>query len=83
MHPVVKYLGMLLFVKRSMKKYLEEIKSKVLSRVAGWKAKTLSQATRKRKLSNNDDFTQWLLLFLLLTRILFFFPKLDVLKLIL
>lgn len=41
-----KYLGLPLFVGRSRKKSFEDIKAKVLAKVAGWKGRAVSQAGR-------------------------------------
>lgn len=41
-----KYLGLPLFLGRSKKWAFEDVKSKVLSKVAGWKMRSLSQARR-------------------------------------
>lgn len=41
-----KYLGLPLFMGCSRKKAFEDVKAKVMSKVAGWKVRTLSQAER-------------------------------------
>lgn len=41
-----KYLGLTLFVGRSKKKAFIDVKEKVLTKIAGWKMRTLSQAGR-------------------------------------
>lgn len=46
MSKLTKYLGLPLFIGRAKKKAFEEVKAKVLSKVAGWKVKALSQAGR-------------------------------------
>jgi hypothetical protein len=40
------YLGLPLFINQKKKPTFEDIKAKVLNRVSGWKAKTLSRAAR-------------------------------------
>lgn len=46
MAPTSKYLGLPLFIGKSKKMVFEDAKEKVMKKIAGWKAKTLSQAGR-------------------------------------
>jgi hypothetical protein len=49
MQPNAKYLGLPIFIHKNKKKTFEDIRAEVLNRLsAGWKAKTLAQATRAK-----------------------------------